>query len=126
MLTVSAWLIARPPASATWRMALKTASLSQGSIGRIPGFPSVSKDGSFRSMQPCRFVLQAIDPAYGHPAFETMFVVHQPEDLQALLGPIAADDAAFDRSYTLAPLEVVEITARFGVAFDPEGRATRL
>jgi hypothetical protein len=26
-------------------------------------------------MQSRRFILQALDPEYGHPAFETMFVV---------------------------------------------------
>jgi hypothetical protein len=31
-------------------------------------------------MQPLRFILQAFDPEYGHPAFETMLVVEQPEE----------------------------------------------
>lgn len=90
------------------------------------GFPSVWKDGSFGSMQPCRFVLQAFDPDYGHPAFETMFVVDRPADLRALLGADAEDDPAFDKWYRLEPSEVAEITGRFGVAFDPAGRATTL
>jgi hypothetical protein len=43
-------------------------------------------------MQPHRFILQAFDPQYGHPAFETMFLVERLEELQALLGAAADED----------------------------------
>ena len=33
-------------------------------------------------MQSRRFIQQALDPEYGHPAFETMFVVERPEELR--------------------------------------------
>ena len=37
-------------------------------------------------MQPRRFILQALDPEYGHPAFETILIVERPEEVRALLG----------------------------------------
>jgi len=43
-------------------------------------------------MQSRRFILQALDPEYGHPAFETMLVVERPEELRTLLGAAADDD----------------------------------
>ena len=51
-------------------------------------------------MQPQRFILQAFDPDYGHPAFETMFVVEHPEELQALLGTAADEDPEIAMVYT--------------------------
>ena len=43
-------------------------------------------------MQSHRFILQAFDPEYGHPAFETMFVVERLEELRPLLGTAADED----------------------------------
>ena len=54
-------------------------------------------------MQPHRFILQAIDADYGHPAFERMFVVERLEELQALLGAAAAEDHHLEMVYTLDP-----------------------
>jgi hypothetical protein len=76
-------------------------------------------------MQSYRFVLQARDPDYGHPAFETLFVVERLEDLRAVLG-IDANVDPTERWYDLEPDEVVAVTRRFGVPFDPEGRDTSL
>jgi hypothetical protein len=43
-------------------------------------------------MQSRRCILQAFDPEYGHPAFETMFIVERPEELRTLLGAAADED----------------------------------
>lgn len=77
-------------------------------------------------MQPHRFILQAFDPEYGHPAFETMFVVERLAELQALLGAAADDDPALEMVYTLDPGDIDAINHRFGLAFDPGERVTRL
>lgn len=77
-------------------------------------------------MQPTRFILQARDPEFGHPAFETMFVVERLEDLRTVLAIDAEVDPDVERFYHLAPDEVVAVNRRFGVTFDPEGRDTSL
>lgn len=76
--------------------------------------------------RPHRFILQAIDPDFGHPAFEAMFVVERPEELQALLGEAATSDPNLEHFYTLEPGEVAAITRHFDVGFDPRGCETRL
>jgi hypothetical protein len=78
------------------------------------------------STEPRYFVLQARDPDHGSPVFEARFSVAELEDLRALIGPWADDDQELEASYTLDAAEVAAITARFGVAFDPEGRETHL
>lgn len=75
---------------------------------------------------PRRFILQAIDPDLGHPAFEALFVVERPEELRALLGDAATDDPDLDFFYTLEPDEVAAITRHFDVGFDPQGRESCL
>jgi hypothetical protein len=77
-------------------------------------------------MQPHRFILQAFDPDFGHPAFETMFVVERLAELQALLGAAADDDPALEMVYTLDPADLDAINHRFGLAVDPGERVTRL
>jgi hypothetical protein len=77
-------------------------------------------------MQSRRFILQALDLEYGHPAFETMFVVERPEELRTVLGIDADRDPDFERWYSLEPDEVAAVTQHFGLAFDPEGRETSL
>jgi hypothetical protein len=77
-------------------------------------------------MQPHRFILQALDPNYGHPAFETMFAVERLQELRALLGVAADKDPDLKMRYTLDADDVAAITRHFGVAFDPEGRETCL
>ncbi len=77
-------------------------------------------------MQPLRFILQAIDPDYGHPAFEAMFVVDQADELRSLLGIDVKVDPDFERFYRLEPHEVEALTRHFRLAFDPEGRETTL
>src|SRR5438132_12691490 len=74
------------------------------------------------SDQPQRFILQAIDPDLGCPAFETMFIVDRLEDLRILLGQAADDDPALEADYRLEPAEVVAIAGRFNVPFDPGER----
>ena len=76
--------------------------------------------------QPRRFILQAIDPDLGHPAFETMFVAERPEELRTLLGAAAEGDPDLEHFYTLEPAEVIAITRRFDVGFDPQGREAYL
>ena len=76
--------------------------------------------------RPHRFILQAIDPELGHPAFEAMFLVEHPEELRALLGEAAENDPNLEHFYTLEPGEVVAITDRFGIGFDPRGSETCL
>ena len=73
-------------------------------------------------MQLERFILQALDPDYGHSAFETMFAVEHPEELRALLGAAAEDDPNLEMLYTLDPTDVAAINRHFDLAFDPEGR----
>ena len=77
-------------------------------------------------MQSCRFILQALDPEYGHPAFETMLVVERPEELRALLGAAADEDPDLEMQYTLDPADVAAINRHFGLSFDPEGRKATL
>ncbi len=77
-------------------------------------------------MQPCRFILQAFDPEYGHSAFEMIFVVERLEDLRDVLGPAAADDPELEMYYTLDPGDVEAINRRFDLAFDPAGRKAAL
>src|SRR5260221_3593153 len=77
-------------------------------------------------MPQSRFILQALDPDYGHCAFETMFAVEQPEELRALLGKAAEEDPDLDMFYTLEPDDVAAINRHFALAFDPEGRKATL
>jgi hypothetical protein len=77
-------------------------------------------------MQPRRFILQALDPEYGHPAFETMLVVERPEELRTLLGAAADDDPGLEMAYTLDPADIAAINRHFGLRFDPQGRTTSL
>jgi hypothetical protein len=77
-------------------------------------------------MQPRRFILQALDPEYGHPAFETMLVVERPEELRTLLGAAADDDPRLEMSYTLDSADIAAINRHFGLRFDPQGRQTSL
>jgi hypothetical protein len=77
-------------------------------------------------MQLHRFILQAVDPDYGHPAFETMFLVERLEELQVLVGAAADDDPALEMVYTLDLGDLDAINHRFGLAFDPGERVTRL
>src|SRR5258708_5342974 len=76
--------------------------------------------------QPRRFILQALDPDYGSPAFEALFVVERLEDLRELLGDAAAGDPDLEMWYRLEPDEVAAISRRFDVPFNPEGRETSL
>jgi hypothetical protein len=73
-----------------------------------------------------RFILQAIDPDYGSPAFEAMFVVDRLEELRALLEADGIDDPEIERWYTLDATELAAIHERFGVLFDSQGREVRL
>lgn len=77
-------------------------------------------------MQRLRFILQAIDPDHGHPAFETMFTVDRPDELRALIGIDAEDDPNFEMHYRLEPREITAVTRHFGLGFDPAGRETEL
>ncbi|SEP36442.1 hypothetical protein SAMN02990966_05392 [Rhodospirillales bacterium URHD0017] len=77
-------------------------------------------------MQPLRFILQAIDADYGHPAFATMFVVERPDELRALIGMDAKADPDFEMHDCLEPHEVVAVNRHFGLGFDPRGRQTYL
>ena len=77
-------------------------------------------------MQPCRFILQAFDPEYGHPAFETMFAVERLEDLRDVLGAAASGDPDLEKFYTLDPGDVEALNQRFDLAFDPGGREAAL
>ena len=67
-------------------------------------------------MQPRRFILQAFDPEYGHPAFETMLIVEQPEELRTLLGEAADEDPDPEMFYTLDPADVAAINRHFGLS----------
>jgi hypothetical protein len=73
------------------------------------------------SVEPHRFILQALDPDHGSPVLEALFLVSEIEDLRALLSN-ARDDPELERWYTLDAAELAAINKRFGVAFDPEGR----
>jgi len=77
-------------------------------------------------MQSRHFILQALDPEYGHPAFETMLIVERPEELRALLGAAADEDRDLEMWYSLDPADVAAINGHFGLRFDPEGRKTSL
>lgn len=77
-------------------------------------------------MQPMRFILQAVDPEYGHPSFETMFVVEHPEELRTLIGIDPETDPDFERFYWLEPHEVSAVIRHFGLGFEPDGRQTAL
>src|SRR5215216_567814 len=107
-------------------MAPRMASLSRLPTSRIDGFPNPPKSAPCCRMQPHRFILQAVDPEYGHPAFETMFVVERLAELQTLLGAVADDDPVLEMVYTLDADDLDAINHRFGLAFDPGERVTRL
>jgi hypothetical protein len=79
-----------------------------------------------KSMSPQRFILTAIDPEYGHPAFETMFVVERPDELRGLLNIDAKVDPDFERVYWLEAHEGAAVARHFRLGFDPEGRQTIL
>ena len=55
-----------------------------------------------------------------------MLLVERLEELQALLGAAADADANLEMHYTLDPGDLDAINHRFGSAFDPGGRVTRL
>lgn len=76
--------------------------------------------------KPRRFILQAIHPEYGCPAFEAMFVVEKLEELRGLLGAAAEADSDLEYFYTLEPDDVTAINRRFDVGFDPLGRTACL
>lgn len=76
--------------------------------------------------KPRRFILQAIHPEYGCPAFEAMFEVERLEELREVLGSAAEDDPDLEYFYTLEPDDVAEISQRFGVGFDLQGRTACL
>jgi hypothetical protein len=78
------------------------------------------------SSEPRHFVLQARDPDHGCPVFEARFPVADLDELRALIGANADDDPEFEGSYTLDAAETAAVAARFGVAFDPEGREVHL
>jgi hypothetical protein len=77
-------------------------------------------------MQSRCFILQALDPEYGHAAFETMFVADRPDELRALLGAAAEEDPDLELFYTLDPADVAAINRHFDSAFDPQGRKVTL
>ena len=74
-------------------------------------------------MQPRRFILQAFDPEYGHPAFETMFIVERPEELRTLLGAAADGDPDLEMFYTLDPADVAAINRHGGQRCHADGDA---
>jgi len=76
--------------------------------------------------KPRRFILQAMHPEYGCPAFETMFVVDRLEELRELLGSDAEQDPDLEYFYTLESDDVAAINRRFDVGFDPMGRTACL
>jgi hypothetical protein len=69
-----------------------------------------------------RFILQAIDPDFGCPAFEAMFAVARLDELRHILGEAADNDPELEMHYRLEPAEVAAIGRRFDVPFDPGGR----
>lgn len=77
-------------------------------------------------MQPRRFILQVLDPDYGHPAFETLFVVERPDELRSLLDIDAEKDPEFEGTYVLESNEVAILVHRYDLSFDPVGRRGRL
>ena len=77
-------------------------------------------------MQLHLFVLQAFDPQYGHPAFQSMFAVERLEDLREVLGEAAADDPEVDLCYALDPGDVEAVNRRFGLAFETGDRKAAL
>jgi hypothetical protein len=78
------------------------------------------------SIEGRRFILQALDPDHGSPVLETLFFVVGLDELHALIGRSSEHDPEFEREYRLNAADVAAINARFGLAFDPEGRDVRL
>jgi hypothetical protein len=76
--------------------------------------------------EPHRFILQALDPDHGSPVLEALFRVSRLEDLRPLVGEWKRRFQRFEGPYMLPADEVADITSRFGVSFDPEGRETCL
>jgi hypothetical protein len=76
--------------------------------------------------EPRQFVLQARDPDHGSPVFEARFPVTELDDLHVLIGVDADDDPELEHSYILDAADTAAVAARFGVAFDPEGREVHL
>lgn len=82
--------------------------------------------GEPMTIRPRRFILQAIHPDYACPAFETMFETDRLDELRALLGPDAEDDADFQKFYWLDPEDITAICERFDIRFDAGGWQTTL
>ena len=72
--------------------------------------------------QPQRFILQAIDPDLGCPAFEAMFAVARLDELRHILGEAADNDPELEMHYRLESSEIATISRRFEVPFDPGER----
>jgi len=77
------------------------------------------------SLEPRRFILQALDPDHGSPVLEALFLVSEIDDLRALLGD-TRDDPELERWYTLDDADLAAINKRFDIAFDPQGREVTL
>lgn len=81
---------------------------------------AMTKCGPPESVQ--SFIIQAIDPNLGCPVLEALFPVADLEDLRPILEADAAADPELRRVYTVDPLQLRDITERFGLAFDPGER----
>lgn len=68
-------------------------------------------------MQPRQFVLTAIDPDYGNPSFEALFVVERPDELRTLLDLSADQDPGLEMTYRLDSQDVRAVTRQFGIEF---------
>ena len=73
-----------------------------------------------------RFFLQAIDPQYGCPVIEAMFIVSDLRDLRQLLGTDADDDPELRCTYWLDGGVLTALSERFGVELKSDGREVTL
>ncbi len=75
---------------------------------------------------PQRFFLQAIDPHYGCPVLEAMFIVSDLSELCALIGPGADSDPEVQATYSLEDEDLAALCERYGVAIASEGKEVQL
>lgn len=73
-----------------------------------------------------RFFLKVIDPDYGCPVLETMFIVNDLAALRALLGESANNDPELRASYWLDEGGLAALNERFGVTIARDGEAVTL
>lgn len=73
-----------------------------------------------------RFFLQVIDPRYGCPILEAMFITSDLANLHALLGSTTEGDPDLRSTYWLDEADLTALEQRYGIAIANENREVTL